>query len=85
MAYNYFHFVVTVTSAVTGLPLEAIGRGYLQWALANPMHFEVINCRTLIVFEASDNRRTQNAAIRQRMFELLTQARERASSSKVSI
>jgi AcrR family transcriptional regulator len=57
--------------------LEAIGRGYLQWALANPTHFEVINSRTLIDFEASDNLRTQNEAIRQRMFELLSEARER--------
>ena len=57
--------------------LEAIGRGYLQWALANPTHFEIINSRTLIEFEASDSLRTQNEAIRQRMFELLTQARER--------
>ena len=57
--------------------LEAIGRSYLQWALANPTHFEIINSRTLIDFEASDSLRTQNAAIRQRMFELLTQARER--------
>ena len=57
--------------------LEAIGRGYLQWALTNPTHFEIINSRTLIDFEASDSLRTQNAAIRHRMFELLTQARER--------
>jgi AcrR family transcriptional regulator len=57
--------------------LEAIGRAYLQWALTNPTHFEIINSRTLIDFEASDSLRTQNAAIRQRMFELLAQARER--------
>lgn len=55
--------------------LEAIGQGYLQWALTNPTHFEIINSRTLIDFEASDSLRTQNEAIRQRMFELLTQAR----------
>ena len=57
--------------------LEAIGQAYLQWALDNPTHFEIINSRTLIDFEASDSLRTQNAAIRQRMIELLTQARER--------
>ena len=56
--------------------LEAIGRGYLQWALINPTHFEIINSRTLIDFEASDSLRTQNAAIRHRMIDLLTQARE---------
>ena len=57
--------------------LEEIGRSYLQWALANPTHFEIINSRTLIDFEASESLRTQNAAIRQRLVELLTQARER--------
>lgn len=57
--------------------LEAIGRSYLQWALDNPTHFEIINSRTLIDFEASDSLRSQNAAIRQRMIELLTQARDR--------
>ena len=56
--------------------LEAIGQSYLQWALTNPTHFEIINSRTLIDFEASDSLRTQNEAIRQRMLELLTQARE---------
>lgn len=55
--------------------LEAIGQGYLQWALTNPTHFEIINSRTLINFEASDSLRTQNEAIRRRMFELLTEAR----------
>jgi AcrR family transcriptional regulator len=57
--------------------LEAIGQGYLQWALANPTHFAVINSGTLIDFEASDALRNQNEAIRQRMFELLNQARKR--------
>lgn len=62
--------------------LEAIGRSYLQWALTNPTHFEIINSRTLIDFEASDSLRTQNAAIRQRMIELLTRARERGQLFK---
>jgi AcrR family transcriptional regulator len=56
--------------------LEAIGWGYLQWAIANPTHFEIINSRTHIEFEESEKLRTQNEAIRQRMFELLAQARE---------
>lgn len=56
--------------------LEAIGWGYLQWAIANPTHFEIINSRTHIEFEASEKLRTQNEAIRQRMFELLAQARD---------
>ncbi len=56
---------------------EAIGLGYLQWALAHPTHFETINSRTLIDFEASESVRAQNEAIRQRMIELLTLARDR--------
>lgn len=56
---------------------EAIGRGYLQWALANPTHFEIMNSRTLIDFEASDSLLAQSDAIRHRMFDLLNQARER--------
>lgn len=58
------------------LVLEAIGQSYMQWALANPTHFEVINSRTLIDFEASESLSAQNAAIRQRMFDLLAQARD---------
>lgn len=56
---------------------EAIGAAYLQWALAHPTHFEIINSRTLIDFEASESLRAQNEAIRQRMIELLTMARDR--------
>lgn len=56
---------------------EAIGAAYLQWALAHPTHFEIINSRTLIDFEASESLRAQNVAIRQRMIELLTMARDR--------
>lgn len=55
---------------------EAIGQGYLQWALANPTHFQIISSRTLIDFHASDSLREQNEAIRQRMVMLLEQARQ---------
>ncbi|MGH6615223.1 TetR/AcrR family transcriptional regulator [Sphingomonas sp.] len=53
---------------------EAIGQGYLQWAIANPTHFQIISSRTLIDFNGSDSLRAQNEAIRSRMVELLTQA-----------
>lgn len=56
---------------------EAIGRGYLGWAVANPTHFAIISSRTLIDFASSDSLRGQNEAIRRRMVELLTQARDR--------
>lgn len=55
---------------------EAIGVGYLQWAIANPTHFQIISSRTLIDFEASDSLRGQNDAIRRTMVELLTAAEQ---------
>lgn len=60
---------------------EAIGHGYLRWALANPTHFEVISSRTLIDFNSSDILREQNDAIRRLMVSLLTQARARGQLS----
>lgn len=56
---------------------EAIGHGYLRWALANPTHFEIVSSRTLIDFDSSDVLRDQNDAIRRLMVDLLTEARER--------
>ncbi|KFC67585.1 NADH-quinone oxidoreductase subunit E [Bosea sp. LC85] len=68
------------SNAGSGEPLaafEAIGQGYLRWAIANPTHFEIISSRTLIDFDASASLRSQNEAIRQVMIDLLTRARER--------
>ena len=53
---------------------EAIGRAYLDWALANPTHFEIISSRTLIDFHGSERLRGQNQAIRGTMIDLLAQA-----------
>jgi AcrR family transcriptional regulator len=53
---------------------EAIGQGYLEWAIANPTHFQIISSRTLIDFDASDSLRDQNEAIRRKMIDLLTKA-----------
>lgn len=53
---------------------EAIGQGYLEWALTNPTHFQIISSRTLIDFDASETLRTQNEDIRRKMIELLTEA-----------
>lgn len=55
---------------------EAIGRGYLEWAIANPTHFQIISSRTLIDFEASDSLRDQNEAIRRTMIDLLSQVKQ---------
>lgn len=57
--------------------VEAIGLGYLDWALANPTHFEVISSRKLINFASSSSLQTQNEAIRERMDWLLKEAKAR--------
>lgn len=67
------------SNAVNSDPLtafEAIGQGYLSWAIANPTHFEILSSRTLIDFDSSDILREQNNALRHLMVELLTKARE---------
>lgn len=66
--------VSEVDSADPAAAFEAIGQGYLEWALANPTHFQIISSRTLIDFEASASLRDQNGAIRETMVELLTRA-----------
>jgi AcrR family transcriptional regulator len=53
---------------------EAIGRGYLRWALSNPTHFVVISSRSLINFRESETLQKQNDDIRDRMVALLRQA-----------
>jgi AcrR family transcriptional regulator len=56
---------------------EAIGRGYLRWAFANPTHFEIISSRSLIDFDGSESLRRDNEQIRTLMIDLLGQARDR--------
>ena len=65
-----------VDSADPVVAFEAIGQGYLEWAIANPTHFQIISSRTLIDFDASDSLRAQNEAIRRTMIDLLTQAQQ---------
>lgn len=66
--------VSNVGSEDPAAAFEAIGQGYLEWAMTNPTHFQIISSRTLIDFEASSSLRDQNKAIRQAMVDLLTQA-----------
>jgi AcrR family transcriptional regulator len=53
--------------------LSAIGRGYLDWALGNPTHFQIISSRTLIDFHGSATLVEQNEAIRQLMLDIVVQ------------
>ena len=55
--------------------LRAIGRGYLNWALANPTHFQVISSRQLIDFHNSRILVDENEAIRLIMVELVARGR----------
>lgn len=57
--------------------LRAVGQGYLNWALANPTHFQVISSRTLIDFHGSEKLVAENEAIRQIMVKLIEDARRR--------
>jgi AcrR family transcriptional regulator len=70
--------VSEVDSSDPAAAFEAIGQGYLEWALANPTHFQIISSRTLIDFEASSSLRDQNGAIRETMVELLTRAQHQS-------
>jgi AcrR family transcriptional regulator len=53
--------------------LTAIGRGYLDWALGNPTHFQIISSRTLIDFHGSKTLLKQNEDIRQLMLEIVAE------------
>jgi AcrR family transcriptional regulator len=61
-------------SAEPSAIFEAIGLAYLEWALANPTHFQIISSRSLIDFDGSAGLLRQNAAIRKEMSDLLAEA-----------
>jgi AcrR family transcriptional regulator len=65
-----------VGSADPVVAFEAIGQGYLEWAISNPTHFQIISSRKLIDFDASESLRDRNEAIRRKMIDLLTQAQQ---------
>ena len=52
--------------------LAAIGRGYLNWALGNPTHFQIISSRTLIDFHSSKTLVEQNDALYRLMLDQVT-------------
>jgi len=56
--------------------LEAVGRGYLRWAIDNPTHFAIISSRSLIDFHGSEVLTSQNNALRDKMVALLDHARQ---------
>jgi AcrR family transcriptional regulator len=60
-------------SADPAAKLSAIGHGYLNWALGNPTHFQIISSRSLIDFRGSATLAGQNEAIRQLMLEIVAE------------
>jgi AcrR family transcriptional regulator len=61
------------------LRLEALGSAYLQWALRNPTHFQIISSRSLIDIASSDRIRRANEEIRSVMIRLLAEAQHDGS------
>ena len=57
--------------------LRAIGLGYLEWAIANPTHFQIVSSRSLIDFHGSERLVRQNNEIRQLMVALIAEAQAR--------
>lgn len=59
--------------------LEALGSAYLQWALDNPTHFQIISSRSLIDVASSERIGPANSAIRALMVGMLEEGREDGS------
>ena len=51
--------------------LEAIGTGYVDWALNNPVHFQIVSSRVLIDFASSPQLQADNDAIRDLMIQFI--------------
>lgn len=54
--------------------LEAIGTGYVDWALNNPVHFQIVSSRVLIDFASSPQLQADNDAIRDLMIQFIERA-----------
>ncbi|MBN8649542.1 MAG: TetR/AcrR family transcriptional regulator [Caulobacterales bacterium] len=55
---------------------HALGNAYLNWALNNPTHFQIISSRNLIDFNSSQQLVEQNENIRIIMIRLIQKAKE---------
>ena len=56
--------------------LQAMGHGYLRWAVDNPIHFRIVSSRTLIDFDGSAFLTGENARLRRVMMDILSRARD---------
>ena len=57
---------------------HSLGNAYLNWALNNPTHFQIISSRNLIDFNSSKQLVEQNENIRIIMIRLIQKAKEQA-------
>lgn len=76
-------FVAAVDAALADWPandpvgaLKAMGHAYLDWAMANPVHFRIISSRELIDFAGSRQLVESNSALRAAMRHWLEAARD---------
>lgn len=76
-------FVSAVDRALADWPthdpigaLKAMGHAYLDWAIANPVHFRIISSRELIDFAGSRQLMESNVALRATMRHWLEAARD---------
>ena len=56
--------------------LQAMGHGYVRWAVDNPTHFRIVSSRTLIDFKSSAVLVGENARLRQTMAGIFRRARD---------
>jgi AcrR family transcriptional regulator len=76
-------FVAAIDAALADWPtndpigaLKAMGHAYLDWAIANPVHFRIISSRELIDFAGSRQLVESNSALRAAMQHWLEAARD---------
>jgi AcrR family transcriptional regulator len=55
--------------------MQAIGDAYIDWALAHPTHYRVLGDRLSIDWEGSQTLKADNRWIRERMLEIIDEAR----------
>lgn len=56
--------------------VEAIGRGYIIFAIENPTHFRILSARPMIDFDASDTLVGLNLMVQERMTQELMRAKD---------
>lgn len=61
---------------------RAMGAAYINWALRNPAHFEVVSARRQIDYDSSDDLKRTNTEIQELMEKFLREAQKRGEIGK---